>query len=136
MNTYKVVGGALAIGVLVFAFVGLNAPQLTGTKSAAVKTDVVNIASILGTWKTRTVADDDLNGAYSGKILFGKSFYEIQNDLVQTPIRIDGVIYTVEGNKIDLIVAGNRSSTVTILNKAAATINLSAKDNLVLYLYR
>ncbi len=136
MNSYKVIGGALAIGALVFTVVALNSSKLKAPQSVTSDQNVVSIASLLGTWKTRTVADDELNGAYTGKIVFGDSFYEIQNDVVQTPIRIDGVHYTVAGNKINLIVAGNTSSTVTILKQGTTTIDLSAKDNLVLYMYR
>lgn len=122
-------GGLLALIALVVNY-GLAPPA----SNHFVPTDA---AMLQGRWKTRTVAEDDLNGAYSGRVVFGADYYEITNPVVKVPVRIDDVRYQLEGNEIEVWVEGERSvaTRVTLLRPDRGRIQLPG-DNLILYMYR
>ncbi|WP_210394838.1 hypothetical protein [Motiliproteus sediminis] len=94
--------------------------------------------TLLGRWSTRTLAEDNSNGAYTGQIEFGGDYYQISNDVVHTPIRIDRVRYELDGNHIRLWVEGNAATPVEIkmLRHDRATISFADGRGSTLYMYR
>lgn len=130
--TYVVVAFGAVLALIIGSLMSYEPPK-------AVKNFEVSEPSVLfGRWKSRTVAEDDLNTGYSGYVVFGKDYYEIGNQLVKSPVRIDNVRYQVEGNQIHVWVEGQRpvATEVTMLRDDRAQVELPGKGNLVLYLYR
>ena len=94
-------------------------------------------ALLFGVWNTRTLAEDNLNGAYSGQIRFSRDYYEVRNDIVATPIRMEGVHYEIDGGTIQLWVAGNAATPtrIDLLSPSRATIRFPSQDR-ILYMYK
>lgn len=90
-----------------------------------------------GVWNTRTVAEDNINGAYSGQIRFSPNAYEVRNDVVHTPIRMEEVHYELNGQEIAVWIKGNKATPTRIrmLSPSRATVQFSANDTM-LYMYK
>jgi len=93
---------------------------------------------LYGIWNTRTLAEDNLNGAYSGQLRFGPDYYEVRNDIVVNPIRMDAVNYRIRGSQIELWLEGNAATPtiIELLSPDRATIRFAAASGSVLYMYK